>query len=69
MVLASAVDEQGDEIYPRKWNHEFIDLPEVKDQKTPSFTSEELSTTEVTEDAEDKTGCSSVSSVCSVVAS
>lgn len=45
MVVASAVDEQGDKIYPRKWNHEFIDLPDVKDQKTPSFTSEELSAT------------------------
>lgn len=52
MVLASAVDEQGDEIYPRKWNHEFIDLPEVKDQKTPSFTSEELSTTVASSDGQ-----------------
>ena len=26
MVVASAVNEQGEEIYPRKWNHEFIDL-------------------------------------------
>ena len=30
MVVASAVDEQGEEIYPRKWNHEFIDLPVVE---------------------------------------
>jgi hypothetical protein len=42
MVVASVVDEQGEEIYPRKWNHEFIDLPVVeKDrQNTPSFSSE-----------------------------
>lgn len=42
MVVASAVDEQGEELYPRKWNHEFIDMPVVnkKKQKTPSFTSE-----------------------------
>ena len=39
-----SVNEQGDENYPRKWNHEFIDLPEVKDQRTPTFTREELST-------------------------
>jgi integrase len=42
MVVASAVDEQGEEIYPRTWNHEFIDLPVVEKDKqnTPSFSSE-----------------------------
>jgi integrase len=34
MVIASAVDAEGDQIYPRKWNHEFIQLPIVnKDQQ------------------------------------
>jgi integrase len=42
MVVASAVNEDGDELYPRKWNIEFIDLPEIRDQRTPSFTGEEL---------------------------
>ena len=32
MVVASAVDEEGEEIYPRKWNHEFIDMPIEEDQ-------------------------------------
>ena len=42
MVVASAVDDQGEEIYPRKWNAEFIDLPVVEKEKqnTPSFSSE-----------------------------
>ncbi len=40
MVVASAVDEQGEQLHPRKWNHEFIDLPQVKNQKQPSFTGE-----------------------------
>jgi integrase len=40
MVVASAVDEQGDELYPRKWNHEFIDLPEVRNQRRPTFTTD-----------------------------
>jgi integrase len=42
MVVASAVDEQGEEIYPRKWNAEFVDLPVVEKEKqnTPSFSSE-----------------------------
>lgn len=42
MVVASAVNEDGEELYPRKWNNEFIDLPEIKDQRTPSFTGEDL---------------------------
>lgn len=33
MVVASAVDEQGEEIYPRKRNNEFIDLPVVEKEK------------------------------------
>ena len=42
MIVASAVDEQGEEIYPRKWNHEFIDLPVVEKDKqnTTSFSSD-----------------------------
>jgi integrase len=42
IVVASAVNEEGDQIYPRKWNHEFIDLPVVTDQRTPTFTAEEV---------------------------
>jgi integrase len=42
LVIASAVDENGDQIYPRKWNHEFIDLPEIKDPRQPCFTSEQV---------------------------
>jgi hypothetical protein len=41
-VVASAVNEEGEPIHPRKWNHEFIDMPVIdkKKQKTPSFTGE-----------------------------
>ena len=39
MVVASAVNENGERVHPRTWNHEFIDLPEVKDQRQPTFTS------------------------------
>jgi integrase len=40
MVVASAVNEQGEQTQPRTWNHEFIDMPLVDKnrQKTPSFT-------------------------------
>src|ERR1700692_4407251 len=42
MVVASAVSEDGEELYPRKWNNEFIDLPEIRNQRTPSFAGEDL---------------------------
>jgi len=37
LVVASAVNDQGEELYPRTWNHEFIDLPVIdqKSQKAP----------------------------------
>ena len=42
MVVASVVDDDGNQVYPRKWNHEFMDVPLVKKSKqnTPSFSSE-----------------------------
>jgi integrase len=42
MVVASAINEDGDPMYPRKWNHQFIDLPVVdrKKQRTPCFAAE-----------------------------
>jgi integrase len=38
MVVASAIDEQGEELYPRNWNHRFIDMPQVKRPEPPAFT-------------------------------
>ena len=34
----------GEEIYSVKWNHDFMDLPEVKDQRNPVFSAEEIGT-------------------------
>lgn len=44
-VVASAVNDEGEEIYPRKWNADFIDLPivEKSKQNTPSFLAEIMS--------------------------
>lgn len=44
LVLASAVDENGDELYPRKWNHDFVGLPIVRkeDQHRPTTTEAEI---------------------------
>ena len=35
-VVASAVDENGEEKFPRKWNGAFIDAPTVKNQRQPT---------------------------------
>ena len=39
-VVASAIDENGEQVFPRTWNEEFIDAPVVKHQKQPSTTGE-----------------------------
>ena len=35
-VVASALDEDGEERFPRKWNEEFIDAPSINKQKQPT---------------------------------
>jgi integrase len=44
-VVASAVDEEGDQIHPRVWNYEFIQLPLVikEKQSRPTVTEVEVS--------------------------
>jgi integrase len=44
MVKASAIDDDGNELYPTKWNHDFIDMPQVnpREQHQPSFTVEQI---------------------------
>jgi integrase len=42
LVVASAVSEDGDLLYPRQWNNEFIDLPPVVGQKQPTVTTEQI---------------------------
>ena len=44
IVVASAVNDEGEEIHPRKWNHNFIGMPILKreEQHRPSVTEAEL---------------------------
>jgi integrase len=35
-VVASAINDKGEQLFPRNWNEEFIDAPLVKHQKQPS---------------------------------
>lgn len=42
MIVASAIDGNGNQLHPRDWNNKFIGLPklEKKKQRRPSFSSE-----------------------------
>jgi integrase len=44
MVIASAVNDEGEELFPRKWNHEFLELPIVdgNKQRKPVFSTENI---------------------------
>lgn len=42
-IVASAVDYNGNELYPRKWNGSFIDAPPIGVQNAPIITSEAVS--------------------------
>src|SRR5437899_2345223 len=44
LVIASAISEQGEQIHPRTWNHDFIQLPVVrKDQQhRPMVTADDV---------------------------
>jgi integrase len=41
-VVGSLVTDEGEPVFPRKWNHDFIDLPIVKGQHQPTLTKEEV---------------------------
>jgi hypothetical protein len=42
LVVASAVDDNGDQIHPRKWNSEFMQLPIVDREQQKRQTVSEL---------------------------
>lgn len=42
-VVSSAIDENGEELFPRKWNEEYIDAPIVRDQHQPTSDAEGVS--------------------------
>jgi hypothetical protein len=43
-IVSSAIDENGEEIFPRKWNDEYIDAPMIVNPRQPSTTSDSLTT-------------------------
>jgi hypothetical protein len=43
-VVASAISEDGEELFPRKWNEEYIEAPLIDEQRQPSSTSEGVRT-------------------------
>jgi integrase len=40
LIMASKVDENGEQMFSRKWNHEFLDMPIIAGQHRPTFTPE-----------------------------
>jgi integrase len=44
LIVGSAIDDNGEELFPRKWNNDFIDLPVIENQKQPTFTAETMAT-------------------------
>jgi integrase len=43
-VVASAVDANGNCLFPRRWNAKFLDLPQVQNQKQPCATTADVET-------------------------
>ena len=43
LIVASAIGEDGEELFPRKWNHDFIDMPIVEKQRQPTFNAATMS--------------------------
>ena len=41
-VVGSVVDQDGNEVFKRDWNHTFIDLPTVADQNQPCLTRQDV---------------------------
>jgi integrase len=41
-VVASLVTDDGEPVFPRKWNHEFIDVPVVKNQHQPTLSKDQV---------------------------
>jgi integrase len=42
MVVASVINEDGEPVYPVKWNSDFMDMPDIGDQRKPVFTEKEV---------------------------
>ena len=46
MVVASAVNDNGDQLYPRQWNHDFVGIPvlDPTSQRRPTVTASQVET-------------------------
>jgi integrase len=42
MVVGSTRNDKGEAIYPVKWNHDFMDMPVIGEQRKPAFTEAEV---------------------------
>ena len=42
MIVASVVTLDGEQVYPRTWNNDFIDLPDIGPQQSPMLSQDKL---------------------------
>jgi integrase len=54
LVLASVVSSEGEQIYPRKWNHDFIGLPIVQKENQHRSTVSETGLSEILASAKER---------------
>jgi integrase len=43
-IVASVLDQDGNQVYPRNWNLDFVDAPPIRKQRQPTVTKEFLQT-------------------------
>jgi integrase len=53
-VIASAIDSNGEQLYSRQWNPDFLDAPTVAHQRTPSFSASEIENIIANAEGQDK---------------
>ena len=41
-IVASVVNENGDEMFPRKWNADFLDMPTIGNQNQPTVSADQI---------------------------
>src|ERR1700719_11070 len=41
-IVASVVNENGDEMFPRRWNANFLDMPTIGSQNQPTVSADQI---------------------------
>jgi hypothetical protein len=41
-AVVASLNNDGEPVFPRKWNHDFIDVPVVKNQHQPTLSKDQI---------------------------